>query len=163
MWKDRRFLDLAGVAHPILQAPMAGASTTALAIAVGKAGGLPSLACAMSSPEQARADIGVIRQQTSAPLNVNFFCHTPPSPDAGKEARWKSRLAPYYSELGLDPAAPVPAANRAPFDEAMCALMEETKPKIVSFHFGLPDAALLDRLRKAGCLIIASATTVAEA
>ncbi|MFX8585795.1 nitronate monooxygenase, partial [Acinetobacter baumannii] len=67
------------------------------------------------------------------------------------------------AEHGLDPAAPVNAANRAPFDETMCAVVEELKPEVVSFHFGLPDKALLDRIRAAGCLVIASATTVKEA
>ncbi|MBJ6954698.1 2-nitropropane dioxygenase, partial [Vibrio cholerae] len=79
------------------------------------------------------------------------------------EARWKQRLAGYYAEHGLDPAAPVNAANRAPFDEAMCGLVEELKPEVASFHFGLPGRGLLDRTRAAGCLVIASATTVKEA
>src|SRR6202035_1265641 len=80
-----------------------------------------------------------------------------------REARWKQRLTPYYRELGLDPAAPVNAANRAPFDDAMCGLVEELKPEVVSFHFGLPDQALLRRVKAAGCLVISSATIVKEA
>ena len=83
--------------------------------------------------------------------------------DPKREAQWKQRLAPYYKELGLDPAAPVNAANRAPFDAAMCGLIEELKPEIVSFHFGLPDQALLKRVKAAGCLVISSATIVKEA
>lgn len=162
MWKDRRFLDLAGVEHPIVQAPMAGASTTALAIAVGQAGGLASLACALSSREQVRTDLEEIRRGTAAPVNVNFFCHASPAVDAAREARWLDKLAPYYRELGVEPPAPA-AQSLAPFDDGMCAVMEELRPKVVSFHFGLPEAALVDRLRAIGCVVIASATTVAEA
>ena len=94
---------------------------------------------------------------------MNFFCHKPVDADPAREAGWKQRLAPYYKELGLDPAAPVNAANRAPFDAAMCELVEELKPEVVSFHFGLPDPALLRRVKAAGCIVISSATIVREA
>src|SRR6202035_3978540 len=97
------------------------------------------------------------------PVNMNFFCHKPVDADPQREAGWKRRLSPYYEELGLDPAAPVNAANRAPFDEAMCTLVEELKPEVVSFHFGLPDQALLRRVKAAGCIVISSATIVKEA
>src|SRR5262249_10301911 len=117
MWPDRRILDLFGIEHPILLAPMAGSGTTELAIAVAEAGGLGALACALSTPEQIRKDLGMIRQRTAKPLNLNFFAHTPPQPDSAREARWKARLAPYYAELGVDPNKPAAAANRAPFDE----------------------------------------------
>jgi nitronate monooxygenase len=163
MWTDRRIIDLLGIEHPILLAPMAGPGTTELAIAVAEAGGLGALPCAMSSPEQIRKDMGVIRQRTAKPINLNFFTHTPAQPDPAREARWKARLAPYYAELGVDPAKPVPAVNRAPFDETACAIVEEFKPEIVSFHFGLPEPRLLARVRAAGCKVIASATTAAEA
>jgi nitronate monooxygenase len=76
---------------------------------------------------------------------------------------WRARLAPYYVEHGLDPEAPIPASNRAPFDNDFCALVEDFRPEVVSFHFGLPDAALLERVRATGAKIISSATTVAEA
>src|SRR6202158_2749467 len=94
---------------------------------------------------------------------MNFFCHNVVDADPKREAQWKQRLAPYYKELGLDPAAPVNASNRAPFDAAMCGLIEELKPEIVSFHFGLPDQALLKRVKAAGCLVLSSATTGREA
>ncbi|MGH6959381.1 MAG: nitronate monooxygenase, partial [Dongiaceae bacterium] len=132
MWPDRRIIDLFGIEHPILQAPMAGSSTVELAIAVAEAGGLGALACAMSSPEQIRKDMGVIRQRTAKPINLNFFTHTPPEPDAAREARWKARLADYYRELGVDPEKPVPSVNRAPFGDATCEIVEEFKPEIVS-------------------------------
>ena len=163
MWTDRRIIDLFGVEHPILLAPMAGPGTAELAIAVAEAGGLGALPCAMSSPEQIRTDLGVIRQRTAKPINLNFFTHTPAQPDPAREARWKARLAPYYAELGIDPGKPVPAVNRAPFDATTCAIVEEFKPAVVSFHFGLPEPRLLARVRAAGCKVLASATTVAEA
>jgi nitronate monooxygenase len=94
---------------------------------------------------------------------MNFFCHQSVDADPTQEAGWRQRLAPYYKELGLDPALPFNAANRAPFDAAMCELVEELKPEIVSFHFGLPDQALVRRIKAAGCVVIACATIVREA
>jgi len=162
-WHDRRILDLFGIDLPILQAPMAGTSTPEMAVAVSEAGGLGALACAQLSVEQTRKDLATIRQGTRHPVNVNFFCHTPPVPEPARIAAWRKLLAPYYRELGLDPDAPIPETNRVPFDDAFCALMEETWPEVVSFHFGLPSPALLDRVRATGAKIISSATTVAEA
>ena len=163
MWPDRRILDLFKTEFPIILAPMAGVMDADLVIAAAQGGALGSLPCAMLSPEKAREQVSIIRQRVATPLNVNFFCHTPVEPDPRREAGWKARLSSYYSELGLDPAAPVNVANRAPFDEAMCALIEELKPEIVSFHFGLPDTALLKRVKAAGCIVMSSATIVREA
>ena len=160
---DRRIQDLFGIALPILQAPMAGAQGAELAAAVAEAGGLGALPGALLSPEQLRNEIGIVRQRTARPLNVNFFCHTPPVADAAREAGWKQRLAPFYREFGLDPAMPTPAGSRAPFDDAYCAVVEEMKPEVVSFHFGLPAPALVDRVRAAGARIVSSATTADEA
>jgi nitronate monooxygenase len=117
----------------------------------------------MLSAEKAREQIQIIRQRVSAPVNMNFFCHKPVPADPAREAGWKERLAPYYKELGLDPAAPINAANRAPFDAATCSVVQELKPEIVSFHFGLPEQSLLARVKAAGCKVMASATTVREA
>jgi len=163
MWPDRRLLELFKTEFPILLAPMAGIMDADLAIAAAQGGALGSLPCAMLSVEKAREQVNIVRQRVSAPLNMNFFCHRAVEADPKREARWKQRLAPYYDELGLDPAAPVNAANRAPFDAAMCGLIEELKPEIVSFHFGLPDQALLRRVKAAGCIVISSATIVKEA
>jgi nitronate monooxygenase len=99
----------------------------------------------------------------SAPINLNFFCHHAVDADPTREAGWKQRLGAYYTEYGVDPAKPIPFANRAPFDDAMCELVEQLKPEVVSFHFGLPQPALLERVRAAGCIVIASATIVREA
>jgi nitronate monooxygenase len=134
-----------------------------LVIAAAQGGALGSLPCAMISVEKAREQINIIRQRVSAPVNMNFFCHKAVDTDPQREAGWKRRLGDYYEELGLDPAAPVNAANRAPFDAAMCELVEELKPEVVSFHFGLPDQALLRRVKAAGCIVISSATIVREA
>ena len=163
MWPDRRILDLFKTEFPIVLAPMAGIMDADLVIAAAQGGALGSLPCAMLSVEKAREQINIIRQRVSAPVNMNFFCHRPVDADPAREAGWKRRLGPYYNELGLDPAAPVNAANRAPFDAAMCELVEELKPEIVSFHFGLPHPALLRRVKDAGCIVISSATVVKEA
>jgi nitronate monooxygenase len=163
MWPDRRLLDLFKIQVPIVQAPMAGAQDAEIMIGVAEAGGLASLPCAMLSVDKAREQINIVRQRISAPLNMNFFCHTPATPTAEQNARWRNRLAAYFSELGLDPDAPIQAANRAPFDAAMCELVEELKPLVVSFHFGLPDKALVKRVKDAGCLVMSSATIVREA
>lgn len=162
-WPDRRILDLFGIDVPIIQAPMAGSSTPQLAIAVSEAGGLGSLACALLAPAQAREALDTIRQATSRPFNVNFFCHTPPPHDAVRALAWRARLAPFYVEHGLDPEAPVDPSGRAPFDDAFCTLIEEYAPRVVSFHFGLPEPALLARVKATGAKVIASATTVREA
>src|SRR3954467_13869970 len=163
MWPDRRIIDLFKTEFPIVLAPMAGIMDADLVIAAAQGGALGSLPCAMLSAEKTREQVSIIRQRVSAPVNLNYFCHTAVDADPAREAGWKRRLAPYYEELGLDPAAPVNAANRAPFDEAMCALVEELKPEVVSFHFGLPPAAMVRRVKVAGAIVMSSATTVKEA
>jgi nitronate monooxygenase len=163
MWPDRRLLDLLKTEFPIILAPMAGIMDADLVIAAAQGGALGSLPCAMISVEKAREQINIIRQRVAAPVNMNFFCHKAVDADPQREAGWKQRLGAYYEELGLDPAAPVNAANRAPFDAAMCELVEELKPEVVSFHFGLPDQVLLRRVKAAGCIVISSATIVREA
>lgn len=159
---DRRFQDLVGIEVPILLAPMAGPAASELAIAVAEAGGLGSLPCALMDNDRVRAEFGVIRQRTAGPINLNFFCHRPAKPDAGREAGWRRALAPYYDELGLDKDK-VPSSDRKSFDAESCALVEELRPEVVSFHFGLPEPVLLDRVKAAGAKVLSSATTVAEA
>ena len=163
MWPDRRLLDLFKTEFPIVLAPMAGIMDADLVIAAAQGGALGSLPCALISVEKAREQINIIRQRVAAPVNMNFFCHKAVDADPAREAGWKRRLGSYYNELGLDPAMPFDAANRAPFDAAMCELVEELKPEVVSFHFGLPDPALLRRVKAAGCIVISSATIVREA
>ena len=163
MWTDRRVIDLIGIEHPILLSPMANAGTVELGIAVAEAGGLGSLPCSALSPAQIRKSLQIIRQRTSEPINVNFFCHPSPVYDAARDARWRYRLARFYEELGMDADGRPPPAPPPPFDEDACALVEEFMPEVVSFHFGLPERRLLERVKTAGAVVIASATTVAEA
>jgi nitronate monooxygenase len=163
MWPDRRLIDLFKIEFPIVQAPMAGVQDADIMIGAATGGALASLPCAMLSVEKAREQINIVRQRVSAPVNMNFFCHQGVEPDPQREAGWRQRLSSYYGEHGLDPSAPVNSANRAPFDAAMCALVEELKPEVVSFHFGLPEQALLARVKTAGSIVMASATIVREA
>ena len=148
---------------PILQAPMAGVQDSELAIAVSQAGGLGALPCAMLAPDVMTEELQRIRQGTTRPFNVNFFCHVPPAPDAAQLKRWHQALAPYYAEYGLDIDKVEPGAGRRPFDTAACDALEPFRPEVVSFHFGLPEPALVERVKGWGALVLASATTVEEA
>jgi len=164
MWPDRTFLDLFAIEVPLLQAPMAGASDAELAIAVAKAGGLGALPAGMMSGEQVRAQVEQFRAAAkNRPLNLNFLAHKMPVPNNSREHAWRERLKPYYLEFGIDPAAPVAGTARRPFDAETCAIVEEIKPAVVSFHYGLPEEKLMARVKRAGCKIICSATTVEEA
>ncbi|HWP26216.1 MAG TPA: nitronate monooxygenase [Xanthobacteraceae bacterium] len=163
MWPDQRLLDLFKIEHPIVLAPMAGAMDWELAAEVAEAGALGSLPCAMLTPGTLRQQVARFRERTDRPIALNFFCHTPPVPNNARENAWRDTLKPYYEELGIDPAQPVPSSNRAPFDADFCDAVEELKPQAVSFHFGLPEPALLRRVKAAGCVVMSSATTVEEA
>ncbi|RON10123.1 2-nitropropane dioxygenase [Pseudomonas brassicacearum] len=162
-WPDTRILDLLGIELPIIQAPMAGANGSAMVIAASNAGALGSMPAAMLSVEQLREELKIIRQHCQRPFNVNFFCHQPPLADEQRAAQWKTLLEPYYRELGADFDAPTPVSNRAPFDAAACAVVEEFRPQVVSFHFGLPEKSLLERVKATGAKVLSSATTVDEA
>jgi nitronate monooxygenase len=152
-----------GIQLPILQAPMAGVQGSALAVAVSNAGGLGALPCAMLGPDALRRELMVLREQTDRPYNVNFFSHTQPVADAEREAAWRALLAPYYEEFGIDPGSIAAGPGRAPFTSEVADVVEEFKPPVVSFHFGLPSKDLLDRVRSWGSKILSSATTVEEA
>jgi len=161
-WPSNRLLDLIGTELPIVQAPMAGAQGAELAIAVAQAGGLGSIPCAMLREEAIRAAVKQLRRASNRPFNLNFFCHRPPEHNDQTEAAWRARLAPFMAEFGVEPPDK-PGTARMPFDETMCALVEELRPSIVSFHFGLPAPALFGRVKQTGAVVLASATTVAEA
>jgi nitronate monooxygenase len=148
---------------PILQAPMAGVQGSALAIAVSNAGGLGALPCALLGRDAIRAELAAIRSQTGKPFNVNFFCHATPTPDAAREAAWRALLAPYYREHGIDAGKIPTGSGREPFSPAAAELLEEFRPAVVSFHFGLPAADLLTRAKAIGAKVLSSATTVEEA
>ena len=98
---DAQFRRLLEIELPIIQAPMAGAAFADMVIAVSEAGGLGSLACGMLTTAQMREEISLIRQGTSRPINVNFFCHEAPRCEPEVEAAWERRLAPYYHELNV--------------------------------------------------------------
>jgi len=155
--------DLFGVELPIIQAPMAGSQGSALAIAVSTAGGLGSLPCALLTPDQIRRELEHIKAATSRPFNVNFFCHIPPAFDEARDAAWRSVLAGYYEEFGVAAPAGEMAGARLPFDADAAALVEEFRPPVVSFHFGLPRPELLARVKRSGAKVLSSATTVGEA
>lgn len=158
------FLAEAGLLLPVIQAPMAGVQGSALALAVCAAGGLGSLPAAMLPMDELRRELTALRAGTDRPWNVNFFAHTPPPlPDPARETAWRQRLAPYYREFGIDPEAIPAGPGRLPFNEEAAALVEEFRPPVVSFHFGLPAEHLLARVKTAGAFVMSSATTVAEA
>lgn len=163
MSHDERITKMLGIGKPLLLAPMAGSGGSALAIAVMKAGGLGALPCAMLTPDQIRQEVTSIRAAVSGPVNLNFFCHREPEADMSRERQWLERLAPYYRELDVQPPEEISGAGRNPFNEETCALVEELKPEVVSFHFGLPDADLLERVFVTGAKVVATATTVTEA
>ncbi len=155
--------ELLGIELPIIQAPMAGAQASAMAVAVSNAGGLGSIGCATLGIDAMRKELAAIKAQTGKPYNVNFFCHTPPVPDAGRESAWRAALSPYYRKYGIDPQSIPAGPGRAPFTAEAADLLEEIKPAVVSFHFGLPPTDLLARVKALGAKIFCSATTVAEA
>jgi nitronate monooxygenase len=152
-----------GIELPIIQAPMAGSQGSALAIAVSNAGGLGSLPCAMLGPEQIRAELDAITSASSKPYNVNFFVHQQPEPDPVREKAWRKVLAPYFAEYGIDPESIQEAPQRLPFDNDAADVLEDFKPAVVSFHFGLPSDALVRRVKSWGSKVLSSATTVDEA
>lgn len=158
-WPDRRWLGLVGVEHPIIQAPMANLGGVDLCAAAIGGGALGSLPCAMLTPDQVREQVASVRGRAGGPLNLNFFCHT--MPEQADDSAWRALLRPYYEEFGI--AEPPAAPLRLPFDESSCAVVEEVRPEVVSFHFGLPVRGLFDRVKASGAVVIATATTVAEA
>ena len=161
-WRDTRLLDLFGIELPIIAAPMANFAGVDLAVAVAEAGGLGSLPCAALSPDQIRSDAAEFRSRSNKPLNFNFFCHPVSPPDLAKDRGWLKRIGPYFAELGIEPPGlPLPVGH-PPFGEADCIAIEELRPEIVSFHFGLPSEPLLARVKATGCTILGCATSLRE-
>jgi nitronate monooxygenase len=154
---------LLAIELPIIQAPMAGVQGSDLAIAVSNAGGLGSLPCAMLTVQAMRSELAAIRAATGKPFNANFFCHAPPAPSTEREAAWRAALSPYYAEFGIDAKAIPAGPGRAPFNAEYAEALAEFKPAVVSFHFGLPSAELLGRVKSWGAKVLSSATTVEEA
>lgn len=140
---------------------MAGASTPAMATAAANAGAMGSLGCAFAGADQIRNDVRAVRNASNRALNLNFFVHVRPRIDEAKIRRASARLAPWFDRLGAQPTPP--AETLLPFDAAVCEVVIAAAPKVASFHFGLPDAALTGRLKDAGIVVISSATSVVEA
>lgn len=162
-WPDRRVLELFGIDVPIIQAPMAGITTPAMMRGVAQAGGLGSLPLGMATPDDARAALDALGDMADTPINLNFFCHKPGPDDPARECEWRNRLRPFFEEMGLQAPAPSVHWHDSNIDGWQCELVERVRPRVVSFHFGLPDHLLLDRVRSTGAKIICSATTVREA
>jgi nitronate monooxygenase len=161
-WPNRRLIDLLQIDYPIVQAPMAGSVGPDMPVAVSEAGALGSFPCALLPSAQVRDEVSKIRTRSSKPINLNFFCHAAARRDEAIEDAWRKRLAHYYAELNVEARSSL-APVLAPFGGEMCDVVVELKPEVVSFHFGLPDAFLVRRLKESGCRIFSSATTVAEA
>ncbi|WP_417780611.1 NAD(P)H-dependent flavin oxidoreductase [Stutzerimonas xanthomarina] len=150
------------IALPIIQAPMANSQNHQLAAAVSEAGGLGSIPAGSLDAEGLDAELSAIAALTNKPYNVNFFCHQTPPADTERNTGWLALLAPYLEEMGIDPARIPAAASRKPFDATMADVLERHRPPVVSFHFGLPAADLLQRVKATGAKIISSATTLEE-
>lgn len=163
MWPDLRLCGLMKIQHPLIQAPMVGAATPALAAAVSNAGGLGSLGCAEMSLDQLRAAASTLRQATDRPFNLNFFVQEAPRTEPAVLEAARQRLAPWYRAAGLGaPPAVLPELGPS-FDDARLALLLEIRPAVVSFHFGLPAPHAVLALKAAGIVVISTATNVAEA
>lgn len=162
MFKDKRVSELLGLDYPIIQAPMAGASTPEMAAAASNAGCLGSLGCAMMTPKAYKKAFDASRALTNKPLNMNFFCHETPVDDPRRNELATARLEPFYKEFGLG-EIPSFEATHFPFGEEMLEAVLVSRPQIVSFHFGLPETSIVERLKAAGCIILSSATTAHEA
>lgn len=162
-WPDHRLLDLLGISLPIVQAPMAGASGIDMALGVAEAGGLGSLACAALDAPVLHKLLSTVRDRSACSFNVNFFAHTQPMNDPAGDKVWLGNLSRYYRELGILPPRLLTVGPIQPFDAERCDVVVEHAPEVVSFHFGLPKVALVERIKKAGSLIMSTATTVGEA
>lgn len=162
-WPDRRLLDLLHLEIPIIQAPMAGADSVALARSVAETGALGSLACAFLDSSGVSNAAHALRDEINRPINLNFFCHSMLLPTLVARDGWKQKLSTYYERLGLDIEAIPESRLRMPFDEEMCEVLEKVRPEVVSFHFGLPAPVFVERVKKQGAKVLSSATSVREA
>lgn len=152
------------IRYPIIQAPMAGISTPALAAAVSEAGGLGSIAIGTSTVQGARAAIAAVREKTTRPFNVNLFTHAPAQADPAREAAWLAWLRPHFAQFGAEPPAALTEIYRSFLaDQAMFELLLEERPAVVSFHFGLPEQSWIDALKAAGIVLFTTATSLEEA
>jgi len=157
-------LGLLGIDLPIIQAPMAGTSSPAMAAAVANAGWLGSLGVASVNAEAARKAIADTRARTNRSINVNVFCHQPAKADTAREAAWIQRLKPEFDRLGAIPPPTLTEIYKTFLvDDDMMSMLVAERPKVVSFHFGLPSAERIRALKEAGIVLLSSATSLAEA
>lgn len=163
------FCERFSVDYPIIQAPMAGVSYPVLAVAVNKAGALASLGCgAMSAAvlDKNITEYMALSGTDKTPLiNVNFFSHQEEQVDETANTRWIEKLDPLFEQF--DGQAPTTLeviyhSLLTEEDERVAVLLDK-RPQIVSFHFGLPSASVLQKLKEAGIAIFASACHVDEA
>jgi nitronate monooxygenase len=157
-------LQTLGIDLPIIQAPMAGVSTPSMAAAVSNAGGLGSIGVAAAGFEAARRMIADVRAATDRPFNVNVFCNRPAVADVAREAAWIARLAPDFRRFGTEPPGRLTEIYRSFVeDDDMFTMLLDERPKVVSFHFGLPPAERIAALKNAGIVLLATATNLEEA
>ncbi|WP_323122887.1 NAD(P)H-dependent flavin oxidoreductase [Burkholderia alba] len=160
----RSLLELLDIAWPIIQAPMAGTSTPAMAAAVSNAGGLGSIGVGAASADAAGDMIAAMRERSARALNVNVFCHRPAQADEAREAAWLDRLRPEFERVKAAPPAAMHEIYRSFLaDEAMFRTLLAARPKVVSFHFGVPSREWIRALREAGIVLLGSATNLREA
>jgi nitronate monooxygenase len=166
-WPDDRLCRLFGIEVPIIQAPMAGSSTPEMARAVTQAGALGSLACATLDDDSLHRQLSSAGDDGSSsppgPFNANFFAHSIAGADSSRNLEWLRRLVPYYEKAGVERPDRLGAGVVRSFDDASCRVVEQARPAVVSFHFGLPAPDLVDRVKRAGAILMGSATTVVEA
>jgi nitronate monooxygenase len=156
-------LETLGIVLPIIQAPMAGVSSPAMAAAVSNAGALGSIGVGATDAVGARRMIAAVRERSKRSLNVNVFCHRPAAADHALEAAWLEHLLPHFERFGTKTPSSLKEIYRSFVeDDAMLAALIADKPRVVSFHFGLPSAERIRSLREAGIVLLASATNVAE-
>jgi nitronate monooxygenase len=157
-------VNLLAIDHPIVQAPMAGVSTPAMAAAVANAGALGSIAVGATDAAGARTMIAAFRERSRRSLNVNVFCHAPAKADAAREAAWIARLRPEFERLGAAPPRALSEIYRTFLvDDEMVTALVVDRPKVVSFHFGVPAADRVRALRDAGIILLGTATQLGEA
>jgi nitronate monooxygenase len=156
-------LQALGIELPIIQAPMAGVSSPALAAAVSNAGALGSIGVGATDAQGARKMIAAVRERPRRSLNVNVFCHQPAKADRPVESAWLEYLRPYFAKFDAKPPPALKEIYRSFLeDDAMLAALLADKPPVVSFHFGLPSSERIRALREAGIVLLATATNIAE-
>jgi len=162
MWPSSALLDLLHIEHPIIQAPMTGASTPALAAAVSNAGGLGSLSCGFLTLRQLRRELEATQRATNHPFNVNFLMFGKPRKNPRRARHARDLVAPYYTQLRLG-SVPEAKAKTPPFDTETLDVLTAARPQVVSFHFGLPGEEAMAVLKELDISVLGSATSVREA